>query len=368
MSSSSTTLSKRRGMGWTKYVWLAYLVFYFAPLFFGPATTRQWVLSLLAVAVFVPLYLCLFRVHGGWRLSIALATYALGALMVPINPGANCFFIYGMAFVPFSAPSRIALRWVLAMVAGLALQAYAFQWTVAFWVPTLLVSTVVGITNLSLAERRFYVEQLSTAQEAIERMARIAERERIGRDLHDLLGHTLSVIVLKSELATKLFERDPARSHAEVRDVERIAREALVEVRKAVRGYRCAGLADELANAERVLISAGIEPVLQNDRPQLSEPQERALAYALREAVTNVVRHAQARHCWISIAARSGQAVLEVRDDGRGGETREGSGLQGMRERLREVSGTLERDGHRGTCLRMTLPLGSASPALEATP
>jgi len=355
--SSSAIFQQRQGLGWTKYAWLAYLAFYFAPLVVGPTTTRQWLLSLLAVAVFVPLYLALFHAHGRWRLAIALATYALGVLVVPINPGANCFFIYAIAFVPFAAPARIALRWVLALVAGLALQAWVFHWTTGLWVPTLLVSSVVGVTNISLAERRWYAEQLSTAHEAVARMARIAERERIGRDLHDLLGHTLSVIVLKSELAAKLFERDPARSHAEVRDVERIAREALAEVRKAVSGFRSAGLADELANAERALISAGVEPVLSNEQLPFSEGQERALAYTLREAVTNVVRHAQARHYWISVSAQSGRAVLEVRDDGRGGEANEGSGLQGMRERLREVSGTLERDGQHGTRLRMSLPL-----------
>jgi two-component system sensor histidine kinase DesK len=347
-------------MGWTKYVWLAYLIFYFGALGLGSATARQWLLSVLAAAVFVPLYLYEFRAHSTRRLAAAVAIYALGVLMIPINPGANCFFIYAVAFVPFSAPAPIALRWVIAMVAGVALQAWAFHWPLTLWIPTLLVSAVVGVTNISLAERRRYAEQLSTAHDAIERMARIAERERIGRDLHDLLGHTLSVIVLKSELAAKLFERDPARSQTELCDVERIAREALAEVRKAVSGFRSAGLADELANAERVLVSAGVEPLLSVQRPELSQAEERALSYALREAVTNVVRHSQARRCWISLSARDGQAALEVRDDGRGGEAREGSGLQGMRERLREVSGTLARDGSEGTRLLMTLPLARA--------
>ncbi|MEY2929599.1 MAG: hypothetical protein RL033_348 [Pseudomonadota bacterium] len=363
---STATLPQRRGFGWTKYVWLAYLAFYFGALAVAPATPRQWGLSLLAAAVFVPMYLYQFKAQAERRLAVAIAIYVLGVLMIPINPGANCFFIYAVAFVPFAATARIAFRWVLALVAGLALQAWVFHWPLTLWVPTVLVTSVVGVTNISLAERRLYAERLSTAQEAIERMARIAERERIGRDLHDLLGHTLSVIVLKSELAAKLFERDPARSHTEIRDVESIAREALAEVRKAVSGYRSEGIADELANAERVLICAGVEPLLSVERPQLSEAQERALAYALREAVTNVVRHSQARHCWISLSTQDGRAALEVRDDGSGGEAREGSGLKGMRERLQEVSGTLERDGQQGTRLRLSLPLGPPLKALEA--
>jgi two-component system sensor histidine kinase DesK len=192
-------------------------------------------------------------------------------------------------------------------------------------------------------------------------MARIAERERIGRDLHDLLGHTLSVIVLKSELASRLADRDPARAVTEIREVERISREALAEVRKAVRGYRSEGLLDEVANAERVLIAAGIAAEIDVHPQALPPDEDRALAYALREAVTNVVRHAAATRCSIRLTETGGRTRLEVLDDGRGGLAPEGSGLSGMRERLRQVAGTLERDGANGTRLVMSLPSGPAS-------
>ena len=109
------------------------------------------------------------------------------------------------------------------MLAGILLQAWAFSWPPAAWVPAFLVGAVVGGTNISFAERKRHGEQLRLAHEALEEMARIAERERIGRDLHDLLGHTLSVIVLKSELASKLAARDPKRALEEIRDVERIS-------------------------------------------------------------------------------------------------------------------------------------------------
>ena len=136
------------------------------------------------------------------------------------------------------------------------------------------------------------------------------------------------------------------------------SREALAEVRTAVRGYRSESVDAEIANAERVLVAAGVRPVLSVAPVRLSPPEERALAYAVREAVTNVVRHAEACTCWISLSAADGHALLEVRDDGRGGSEPEGSGLSGMRERLREVAGTVERDGREGTRLRMTLPIG----------
>ena len=354
-------MSEQRGMGWAKYAWLAYLVFYFAFLFVRPTSPRDWVLSTLAVVVFVPLYLRGFTVTGRPLLVIATSIYLLGVLVMPINPGANCFFVYAIAFVAFAGSPRLAVGWLVGMLAGVLLQAWAFGWPPAVWVVTILVGAVVGGTNITFAERRRHGEQLRVAHEALEEMARIAERERIGRDLHDLLGHTLSVIVLKAELASRLTARDPARAAEEIRDVERISREALTEVRKAVSGYRSDGLGSEIANAERVLTAAGVEPVLDVATVPLAPEEERALAFALRESVTNVVRHARAHHCWITLQAADGRALLEVRDDGVGGDRPDGSGLSGMRDRLRELAGGLERDGRHGTRLRMTLPLSRAT-------
>ena len=226
------------------------------------------------------------------------------------------------------------------------------------WVPIVLVGAMVAISNLYFAEKRRHGDELRIAREAVEEMARIAERERIGRDLHDLLGHTLSVIVLKSELASKLADRDVSRAVAEIRDVERISRETLTEVRKAVQGYRSEGLHAEFGNAERVLAAAGVQPLVDRSAVALPPDEERVLAFALREAVTNVVRHSDARHCWITLRIDDGRAVLEVKDDGNGCLSPEGSGLSGMRERLRQVAGTLEREaGSDGTRLRMQLPL-----------
>jgi len=172
--------------------------------------------------------------------------------------------------------------------------------------------------------------------------------------------------VLKSELASKLAERDPARAVQEIRDVERISRDALTEVRKAVRGYRSEGLTEAIANADRVLVAAGIQPHIEVAALALEPDEERALAFSLREAVTNVIRHAQAQHCWITLTSSSGRAVLEVRDDGCGGVAPEGSGLSGMRERLRQVAGTVERSGDRGTRLRITLPHGRTATGLAS--
>jgi two-component system sensor histidine kinase DesK len=365
--SSEAVRAGSRGLGWTKYVWLVYLVFYLGTLASKSATPRDWLITLAALAVFLPIYFRAFRHTGGQLLAMVAVIYGLGVVVTPINPGAVCFFVYAVAFVGFAVRPSLASCWVAGMVGGIALQAWLFGWPQWSWAPTLLVTAVVGATNIAFAQRRRLGEQLFVAHEAVEQMARIAERERIGRDLHDLLGHTLSIIVLKSELAVKLYEREPTRALDEIRDVERISREALAEVRKAVSGYRSEGLDHEVANAERFLVAAGVTPALDVVPVALAAAEERALAFALREAVTNVVRHAHARRCWIGLRAEGGRAVLEVRDDGQGGGEPDGSGLSGMRERLGPLAGTVERDGRNGTRLLMTVPLAPAGSAGAAS-
>ena len=203
------------------------------------------------------------------------------------------------------------------------------------------------------------------ANDEIEHLAKVAERERIARDLHDVLGHTLSVITLKSELAGKLIDRDPARAGKEIREVEEISRQALSEVRDAIRGYRSQGLAAELAQAKSTLETAGVAVKCETAQVALPALQEGVLSMAVREAVTNVVRHAQARTCCLRLEQRNGSCRLEIEDDGRGGSQNEGNGLRGMRERVEMLGGTLTRDSQSGTRLTITVPLKEVAPKPE---
>ena len=212
----------RRELGWTPYAWLVYLVFYFASLMLGKPTRAEVGWSLLAVAVFLPLYFKGFHSRGRQQLAIAWAIQGIGLAIVPINPAGACFFVYATAFLGFSSQPRIAFRWLVVMLATITIEGLFSHWPVWTWIPALVVAGVVGATNIHFAEIRRKDSRLRIAHEAVEEMARIAERERIGRDLHDLLGHTLSLIVLKAELASKLADRDPARAVDEIRDVERI--------------------------------------------------------------------------------------------------------------------------------------------------
>jgi two-component system sensor histidine kinase DesK len=199
------------------------------------------------------------------------------------------------------------------------------------------------------------------AQQEVERIAKLAERERIARDLHDLLGHTLSVVVLKSELARKLMSRDPARAAQEMAEVERISRQGLAEVREAITGYRTAGLAAEIAHVRETLTAAGIDATIEARPVALAAAQESALSLALREAVTNVIRHSAARQCHIRFYSQDGSALMEVQDDGNGATAPFGNGLNGMRERIQALGGRLLRDTRQGTTLRISVPLKAES-------
>jgi two-component system sensor histidine kinase DesK len=206
-------------------------------------------------------------------------------------------------------------------------------------------------------QRRQDMRELLMAQEEVEQLAKIAERERIARDLHDVLGHTLSVIVLKSELAAKLAEKDPARAAQEIRDVERISRDALSQVRSTVRGYQSRGLLAEVEQAKTALTAAGVQTQCDFGAPKLPAAQEGVLALALREAVTNVIRHAKATSCYLTLRQENGSCRLQIKDDGCGSASAEGVGLSGMRQRVESLGGQLQREISSGTCLTITLPM-----------
>jgi two-component system sensor histidine kinase DesK len=192
-------------------------------------------------------------------------------------------------------------------------------------------------------------------------MAVTDERLRIARDLHDLLGHSLSVIALKSELARKLVEREPARAAAELDDIQAVTRTALAEVREAVQGYRQPGLTEELEAARRALTAAGIECSLAILEVALPADVDAALAWAVREGSTNVIRHSDASRCAIRVEADDRQAAVVIEDDGRAASAAagNGSGLRGLRERAERVRGRVEAGARPGGGyrLQLTIPL-----------
>ncbi|MFF4831457.1 sensor histidine kinase [Streptomyces sp. NPDC001315] len=227
-------------------------------------------------------------------------------------------------------------------------------------------STMVTAAILSLSEA---VRELRAAREELARRAVEKERLRFSRDLHDLLGHTLSVIVVKSEAARRLAPRDMTASLAQIADIESVGRQALTEIREAVTGYRDGSLATELDRARSALTAAGIEPAVRQSGPPLVSQAEALLGWVVREAVTNIVRHSGAARCEIVVSGSEERIQLTVTDDGTGPTTRPttgpapesggGTGLKGLTERLAAAGGSLSAGpGPRGGfVVRAELPV-----------
>ncbi|MGB6684256.1 MAG: sensor histidine kinase, partial [Candidatus Acidiferrum sp.] len=206
---------------------------------------------------------------------------------------------------------------------------------------------------------------LKRANSEIERLTQEAERERIARDLHDLLGHTLTLITMKLDLARRLLSHDSERARNEIVEAEQTARNALAEVREAVSGYRAEGLDAEISRARRSLRSANVNLTTTLAPVNLSSSQVDVFCLALREAVTNIVRHAHATVCHLALIEKDRTIHFTIDDNGLGGPIREGNGLRGMRERLQPMAGAVKLTGsaNGGTSLELTLPLESEPPA-----
>lgn len=205
-------------------------------------------------------------------------------------------------------------------------------------------STMVTAAILSLSEA---VRELRAAREELARRAVEEERMRFSRDLHDLLGHTLSVIVVKSEAARRLAPRDMGAALTQITDIESVGRQALTEIREAVTGYREGSLSTELDRARSALTAAGIEPVVRRSGPPLTPQTEALLGWVAREAVTNAVRHSGANRCEITVSGTAERVLLTVADNGDGTSAQPaeagtgGTGLKGLTERLGTAGGSL---------------------------
>jgi two-component system, NarL family, sensor histidine kinase DesK len=277
---------------------------------------------------------------------------------------------------------RTAIRAVLGVTACFLLFSWLAHDDWSDTLVTLIPVVFVGITMSGLRVQIKLMRELSKAREAVAKLAANEERLRLARDMHDLTGQSLSMITLKSELAARLLRRLPEsperdRVGEEIQQVADVSRQTLHDIRDAISGYRRPTLAVEVITARTALESAGITP---HDDPRLTllsgtfDPDaEAALAWCLREAVTNVVRHSGAQNCFISLIQGKAALSLEVRDDGAGmsqaaangaGPAGAGTGLHGMSERLQAVGGQLEvRPGDRGFRLVATVPAGTAEPA-----
>ncbi|RSD07417.1 sensor histidine kinase [Amycolatopsis eburnea] len=264
---------------------------------------------------------------------------------------ADAFFL--AAVVLSLAAPRLPRRVAVVLVAGAALVAVAVPWPDGpGWAQAVaLVFTVLMVGAFAEAIRANTA--LVAARAEVARLASEAERARIARDLHDLLGHSLTAITVKSTLARRLVDADGARAGEEMSAVETLARQALTEVRAAVSGYREVSLAGELARGRELLRACGVTADLPTATDVVAPAQQELFGWVVREGLTNVARHARATRCAVTLSA----STVEVLDDGVGGSAAGGSGLAGLRERVTAAGGVLDAGpaDPRGWRLRVTV-------------
>ncbi|MFJ8492270.1 sensor histidine kinase [Streptomyces sp. NPDC094038] len=360
-----------------KLVWvLPWLVFLASPaqdLASGHHTTGITVAGWAGLTAFVGIYLAIvFRQMGrpfrGWAVGAAVAVEATLAVTLAFSLGGSWFglFVYVSVMCGVTFPLRIAYWTIPLTTAAMMLAGWYVHDMDEAW-GLFLVVLLVGFSMTGIRQLVATTIELRKARATVAQLAANEERLRLARDLHDLLGHSLSLITLKSELAGRMLPDHPDRAAQQVTDIEQVSRQALVDVREAVTGYRRPRLAAELAGAQVALTAAAVTAEVPADPDLAGVPDEgeAALAWTLREAITNVVRHSGASACTVELLRRQtlDGPVLElaVEDNGTGGSGKgPGNGLTGLTERLEKAGGTLEAGRlKRGFRLVARVPLDS---------
>jgi two-component system, NarL family, sensor histidine kinase DesK len=327
---------------------------------------------LLGTAAFVAVYCSLlppsrWLVRRGDRgILVALASLPVIAVALLLGGAPQSYvalFVYFVAAVGMLLPARVALAVIAVTALSIGIVGAARGVGGGALAATVLTVVSIGVLMSAFGRIARANRELRATREELARLAVSEERLRIARDLHDLLGHSLSVIALKSELAGKLFERDPAGAAKELDDIQSVTRRALAEVREAVQNYRRRDLADEVDRARAALEAAAIDCDLDGADLSLPEEVDAVLAWAVREGTTNVIRHSGARHCAIRIDTNGERVAVEIRDDGAAVSANgRGSGLSGLRERAQRLGGELDAAARPegGFLLRLTVPLAGA--------
>ncbi|WP_420111221.1 sensor histidine kinase [Pseudactinotalea sp.] len=337
-------------------VWLVFLLFPILNLLDLQSAPLPRVMGLTLIAAFAVLYGWGFvgvtrsedGVPNGWRVLAVLTLLAAGtAAFIGIDALGMMPFLISYAMWGFRWPRGLWAASGFAAVAIVAIVAFGRPDSRFYLLPVLL---VLGFTALMRVLDAFSARQA----ELSEVMAVVGERERVARDVHDVLGHSLTAISVKAELASRLIEVDGARAAEELDQVQTLAREALAEIRSTVSGLRATRIEDELEAARVSLTAAGIEADVPADAESVEITHRIVLAWALREATTNVIRHSGASRCVVEL----GPGRLVVTDDGVGASGAEGNGLRGLRERVSASGGTVTHGpgpGGRGHEVRVTL-------------
>lgn len=347
-----------------QHFWLVCLLFPLVSLVKHPPPSAQMITGVCALAFFAASYTWLMWRHPTqrgmrgrslaplqlalWTVLVVLAlvlslTYGLSFLwlFIGVSAIAGVLFPLRSAFVVVTLLMFFPPAISMAMNGGIK----GVDWPIT--IALLLLVRALGLDMLGIVHLSRAVRELHTTRKELARLKVEEERQRLSRDLHDLLGQTLSMITLKSELARLLIAEDQERCARELFEIERVARKTLRDVREAVAGYRQPRLESELEGARQLLEAAGIEVQIDALDEVLTPIVDSVLAWTVREGVTNVIRHSHAQHCLIRLTQEGGTVRGEVRNDGGQrerveGTTRRGLGLAGLQERVSALGGQME--------------------------
>jgi len=340
------------------WIWLVFSLYYFVPLYYMPFSALAQAVLVGIYCVFVTLYLwaITLKPRQVWMPIVAITLLAI--VITPYTSGSSTFFSYIGFLVGFSYRTRIWLTITALLAVIIGVLHYTYDYPFPFFafpaLSCLITIGIIGYVEKLRMEAR--ISQQKSHQE-IEQLAVIAERERIARDLHDILGHTLSSIALKAELAEKLLtqeKHDQAKQH--LSELHQIARNSLSLVRQTVSGYKHRGLSGEVMELCEKLRQNGFVVELNGDIPQLTPRAETAIILALTELTTNVLRHSNGNHCQIEFQQSSDKILVCMRDNGAVKSLVPGNGLQGIQERLHALTGDLQSSIHKGCEFIISLP------------
>ena len=355
---------------YSPYVWLIYLPLFFAPVIYFHHSNWQLVATAAITLGFLLLYFHSYWVPADSKLWHIFGVVLLGVVAAFITPTACTLFIYASAMCHTLNNTRLAYTVLAIILATIALISWVFTYEVYFYLPALVFSLLTGITSIYQQALDDKKRELILSRQETQRLAKIAERERIARDLHDLIGHTFSVITLKADLAGRLLDKDLEKARNEIKQLETISRDALSQVREVVSGYRSSDLLSELANARHIFASMGVDFDYQlrdlkeahlNRNMQLNKE----LAIVFRELVTNIIKHANASTVRVLVTKHQQGILLTVEDNGKGMPDMSdkpdlmGNGQRGIHERISKLQGWVKlnaRPGQGGTFSQICVP------------
>ena len=342
------------------WIYLANLIFYFIPMFVSPMTNLDIILSLIALAIFFPLYFKLHNCSHSQVKTPLAALFLLSVLITPINPGSLAFFTYCGFYAGFHYRfSKTAWLWTGQIITIWFLNWYLFSgnYYFAIWGTGL----TVGIGMIGVASRK-QEESIRLRQQSgdeIKTLATMVERERIARDLHDVMGHSLSSITLKAELAGKLIDNqqfEKAKQHLDELTV--IARDNLSQLRQTVSNYKRKGLATTVTDLCQRLRDKGLYADIEGDLPcGLTTLQESHLTLILTELTNNILRHSHSSHCTFKFDQFERTHLISVIENNTVTSISEGNGLKGIRERLQDIGGEFNYQLSPALTFTITLPL-----------